>query len=78
MGREMTRSKPIALFAAALCLLLAGFGCNKTSGEEEAAALSPKAKMPDATAADRTKAVNSNPNISPEVKKVIGGGSKGL
>lgn len=53
-------------------------GCGNS--DEAAAAATPKPKQPDATAADRANQINENPNISPDVKKVIGGGgtSKGL
>jgi hypothetical protein len=77
MGREVMLSKILLVALAATCVFGA-IGCKGTDADAEAAALSPKPKAPDATPADRANAVNSNPNISPEVKKVIGGGSKGL
>jgi hypothetical protein len=73
----MTFSKLLAMIVAVGCLSIV-VGCKQADAEAKAAAQSPKPKMPDATPSDRAKAIDSNPNISPEVKKVIGGGGKGL
>lgn len=51
-------------------------GCGSSSSDPTANETTPTPKQPDATAADYAKQLGENPNISPEVKKVIGGGGR--
>jgi hypothetical protein len=70
------QGKLLTAFALAGCVLVAGIGCNRGGEAATSAAQSPAPKQPDATAADYAKQVNENPNISPDVKKVIGGAGR--
>jgi hypothetical protein len=59
----------LALTSAA-CLV----GCGSKSPEENET--TPMATAPPPTAEENAKAIAANPNISPEVKKVIGGAGR--
>ncbi len=65
---------------AGLFLLLAALiasGCSKSDTiAGDPGTPSPRPKVPDATAADNAKAIGNNPNLSPEVKKVLTGSAQ--
>jgi uncharacterized lipoprotein YajG len=61
----------VLLLGLAGTLLLAG--CHGNAEESER---TPEAKAPPPTAAQNAEAIKNNPNISPEVKKVLMGAGK--
>jgi hypothetical protein len=59
----------ILLVCLTAVLAIFMMGCSHNPQESET---TPPSKMPDATAADNAKKIDSNPNLPESVKKVLG------
>jgi hypothetical protein len=64
---------PLALLAA-ICIV--GCGSPNPESDSYAGETTPESKKPPPTAEENAKAIAANPNISPEVKKVLGGAGR--
>jgi len=66
----------IVIVSLVFASLLAGCGSDSKEASATAKEVTPLPKVRDATASDNAKAIASNPNLSPEVKHVLGGAGK--